>query len=174
MQYIALLRGINVGGNRKVEMKQLKALYESLGYTKVSTYINSGNVFFTSLKKYEVLLKEITLAQKKKFGFDIPTLVKTQKEMQKITASIPKDWQNNDEQKTDVAYLFKEIDTKKIIDELPIKKEFLTIKYVKGALIWNIKRVNYNKSNLNKLVSHKLYKLMTLRNINTARFLTNI
>jgi len=173
MQYIALLRGINVGGNRKVEMKQLKALYESLGYTKVSTYINSGNVFFTSLKKSEVLLKEITLAQKKKFGFDIPTLVKTQKEMQKIAVSIPKDWQNNDQQKTDVAYLFQAIDTKKIIDDLPIKKEFLTIKYVKGALIWNIKRVNYYKSHLNKLVSHKLYKLMTLRNVNTARFLAN-
>jgi uncharacterized protein (DUF1697 family) len=174
MRYIALLRGINVGGNRKVEMKQLKALYEGLGYAKVSTYINSGNILFTSLKRAEVILKEITIAQEKKFGFEIPTLVKTQKEMKKIAVAIPKNWQNNDQQKTDVAYLFKEIDTKEIIDDLPVKKEFLTIKYVKGALIWNVRRVNYNKSHLNKIISHKLYKLMTLRNVNTARLLANI
>ena len=48
MNFIALLRGINVGGKNKVEMGQLKNLLETAGYTKVSTYINSGNVLFES------------------------------------------------------------------------------------------------------------------------------
>ena len=43
MKYFALLRGINVGGNRKVEMKRLKNLFQSLGYANVVTYLNSGN-----------------------------------------------------------------------------------------------------------------------------------
>ena len=63
---------------------------------------------------------------------------------------------------------------KKIIDELPIKKEFLDIRYVKGAIFWNVKRDDYNKSQLNKIINHKSYKLMTIRNVNTARYLAGI
>jgi uncharacterized protein (DUF1697 family) len=51
MKYIALLRGINVGGNNRVEMNELKALFESFGCTDVSTYINSGNDFLNRLKQ---------------------------------------------------------------------------------------------------------------------------
>ena len=46
MTYVALLRGINVGGNNKVEMARLKKVFESLGFINVRTYINSGNVIF--------------------------------------------------------------------------------------------------------------------------------
>lgn len=171
MKYIALFRGINVGGNRKVEMKKLKGLFESLGYTKVSTYINSGNILFESDLDTKSVLTKITKTFEKTFDFEIPTLVKTEKEMKKIADAIPKDWQNDPKQRTDIAYLFPEIDSKKIIEELPFKKEFVDVRYTKGAIIWNIKKVNVNKSNLAKLISHKLYKSMTIRNVNTARFL---
>lgn len=171
MKYIALFRGINVGGNRKVEMKKLKGLFESLGYTEVSTYINSGNILFESDLDTKSVLTKITKTFEKTFDFEIPTLVKTEKEMKKIADAIPKDWQNDPTQRTDIAYLFPEIDSKKIIEELPFKKEFVDVRYTKGAIIWNIKKVNMNKSNLAKLISHKLYKSMTIRNVNTARFL---
>ncbi|EMY62763.1 DUF1697 domain-containing protein [Leptospira terpstrae] len=171
MKYIALFRGINVGGNRKVEMKKLKGLFESLGYTEVSTYINSGNILFESDLDTKSVLTKITKTFEKTFDFEIPTLVKTEKEMKKIADAIPKDWQNDPTQRTDIAYLFPEIDSKKIIEELPFKKEFVDVRYTKGAIIWNIKKVNVNKSNLAKLISHKLYKSMTIRNVNTARFL---
>ena len=91
--------------------------------------------------------------------------------MVKIAKSIPCDWQNNDAQKTDVAYLFDSIDNENIINELPIKKEYIQLIYVKGALIWNVRREDYNKSHLNKIISHKAYKDMTIRNVNTARYL---
>lgn len=169
MKYIALLRGINVGGNRKVEMKKLKKLFESLGYTNATTYLNSGNVIFESDTKQNTLQKEIPKRLKKEFGFEIPTLIKSEKEAKNIVAAIPENWKNDSEQKTDVAYLFPEIDTKKTIGELPVKKEFIDVRYVKGAIFWNVKRKEYNKSHLNKIISHKLYQLMTIRNVNTAR-----
>jgi uncharacterized protein (DUF1697 family) len=169
--FIALLRGINAGKLRRVEMKRLKALFESLGYTQVSTYINSGNVIFSSDKDLKSIRKDVEINLKKEFGFDIPTLIKTKQEMQKIADTIPKGWQNNSKQRSDVAYLFNEIDTKKTIDEIPVKKEYIDIRYIKGALYWNIDRKDYNKSQLNKLISHKLYQLMTMRNVNTARYL---
>lgn len=48
MKYVALLRGINVGGNNKVEMARLKQLFEKLGFTDVRTFIALGNVLFTT------------------------------------------------------------------------------------------------------------------------------
>lgn len=84
MKYIALLRGINVGGNRKVEMKKLRTLFESFGYTEVSTYINSGNIIFESEDDQKTVLAKITKSFEKTFDFEIPTLVKTEKEMKKL------------------------------------------------------------------------------------------
>lgn len=169
--YVALLRGINVGGNRKVEMQKLKTFFESLSCTNVSTYINSGNVIFESSEPVKELLSKVTSGLEKTFGFEIPTLVKTAKEITTIADAIPESWLNDSEQRTDVSYLFPDIDSPKFIDELPINQDFMEVRYVKGAFVWNVKRENVNKSRLAKLVGHKLYKSMTVRNVNTARYL---
>ncbi|MFA5930890.1 MAG: DUF1697 domain-containing protein [archaeon] len=169
MKYVALLRGINVGGNHKVDMKKLKTIFESIGCSNVFTYINSGNVLFESNKNSSEIKKEVEAELKKNLGFDVPTLIKTRKELQNIAHKIPLTWVNDDAQKTDVAYLFSEIDSKKILDVLPINKEYVQIQYIKGALFWNVKRENYNKSKLNKIISCDEYKFMTVRNVNTAR-----
>jgi uncharacterized protein (DUF1697 family) len=169
MKYIALLRGINAGQNRRVEMKKLKTLFELLGYTDVSTYLNSGNVIFESVRK--PVQNEVRSLLKKEFGFDIPTLIKTAQEMQNIAKAIPTEWENDAKQRSDVAYLFAEIDSEKIIDELPFDKKFIDVRYTKGAVFWNVARENYNESHLNKLIGHKYYQSMTMRNVNTARFL---
>lgn len=171
MKYIALLRGINVGGNNKIEMKKLKVLFEGLGYAEVQTYINSGNVIFSSAKGRDTILKEVTVGLKKTFGYELGILIKTQQEMRKIAEAIPENWQNDEKQKTDVAYLFPELDSKNILNELPVNREFIDVRYVKGALFWNIDRKNYNKSRINKIIGQKIYQLMTLRNVNTARYL---
>lgn len=174
MKYVALLRGINVGGNNRVDMKKLKAVFESLSCSNVSTYINSGNVIFETTESYDAICQKLKALFKKEFGFEIPTLVKSATEMAQIAKAIPSNWKNDTEQRTDVAYLFPEIDSKKTIEDLPLNKEFVNIRYVKGALIWNIDRKNYAKSRLNKLIGHKLYKFMTMRNVNTARYLGNM
>ena len=171
MRYVALLRGINVGGNRKVEMKRLKSLFESYGYVKVSTYINSGNIIFESEDDRKSIQGKIKAGLEKEFGFDIPALVKTESEMKEIAHAIPTEWKNDSSQKSDVAFLFPEIDSRETIEELPINKEFINIRYVRGAIFWNVDRKNYNKSYLNKIVDHKHYQFMTVRNVNTARHL---
>ena len=154
-------------------MKKLKAFFETLGCTNVSTYINSGNIFFESDESKETLYKKIEAGLKKEFGFDIPLLIKTKQEIKKIADAIPKTWQNDEEQKTDVAYLFTNADSEDIIDVLPVKKEFVDLRYVGGAIVWNVKRKDVNKSQLVKMISHKAYKSMTVRNVNTARYLAN-
>lgn len=174
MKYVALLRGINVGKERRIDMKKLKILFESLGYSNVSTYINSGNVIFDSINKKQDIRKKLEIKLKNEFGFEIPTIIKTTKEIKKISNAIPRTWQNNKVERSDVAYLFPEIDSRKTINELPIKKEFINIIYTKGAIFWNVNRKNYNKSHLNKIINNKLYQKMTVRNVNTTRYLANI
>jgi uncharacterized protein (DUF1697 family) len=174
MRYVALLRGINVGGNKGVDMKRLKTLFESLGYLNVSTYLNSGNVIFESEEKKETILKTIKTSMENEFGFEVPTIVKTEEEMRAIASAIPEEWQNDGTHKTDVAYLFPEIDNEKTLDLLPIKREYIDIRYVKGAIFWNVSRKDYNKSHINKIIGKEIYRLMTVRNVNTARRLAGL
>ncbi|MDR2221586.1 MAG: DUF1697 domain-containing protein [Flavobacteriaceae bacterium] len=78
MVYIALLRGINVSGQKIIKMTDLKALCETLGYTDVQTYIQSGNIVFRSSPTTTTLLKEqLQNAIKEKFGFDVPICLYT-------------------------------------------------------------------------------------------------
>ena len=171
MKYVALLRGINVGGIRPVKMKSLRSLLESMEYTHVSTYLNSGNVIFESNKNQETVQEEINIRLKNELGFDIPTLVITHRALRNIEEAIPDEWAIDPHQRTDVAFLFPAIDSEKTIDDMPINREYIDIRYVKGALFWNIIRSDYNKSRLNNITGHPLYQQMTIRNVNTVRAL---
>ena len=82
MRFIALLRGINVGTGRKVQMADLKKLCEKLDLQNVQTYIQSGNVVFSLVKPEEIPMLENRLRQAftEAFGFDIPVIVRTGEE----------------------------------------------------------------------------------------------
>jgi uncharacterized protein (DUF1697 family) len=95
-KHIALLRGINVGGNKKVSMAKLKELFQNLGFHNVSTYINSGNVMFESDEKSDKkLVSIIESGLIKHFGFEIPIVVRSVDEIRMIAKAIPESWQNN-------------------------------------------------------------------------------
>jgi len=91
MCYIAILRGINVGGTRKILMKDLKSLFEKLDFSKVETYIQSGNVIFD----YKEMVSGVELEQliqqaiAKTFGFDVPVIVRTAGEWAKSIVNNP-------------------------------------------------------------------------------------
>ncbi len=77
---IAILRGINVGGKRKILMADLKSLCEKLGMKSVRTYIQSGNLIFNSDKKSFELENDLEKAITENYGFDVPVIVRTEKE----------------------------------------------------------------------------------------------
>jgi uncharacterized protein (DUF1697 family) len=173
MKYVVLLRKVNVGTENRIAKKELEKGFCDLLYENVSSYINSGNILFSSAKEKVQLKIEIEKKLESLFGKPILFLIKTKSEMKKISDSIPKEWENDEEQKTDVAYLFDEIDGKDIIEKLPFRMEYVSVKYVKGALIWNVARINQTKSQMTKLVGERIYQYMTVRNVNTARYLGN-
>lgn len=86
---IAILRGINVGGKRKILMTDLKSLCEKLNWKNVKTYIQSGNVIFNSDKTNAELENELEKSILKKMGFEVPVIVRTSKELQISIATNP-------------------------------------------------------------------------------------
>ncbi len=104
--YISLLRGINVGGHRKVKMEELKTLYEGLQFQNVSTYIQSGNVVFQTSHNYCENLSDLISGElNKQFGFPVPVIVKNITEFQDIYENNPFLKQNMDSQKLYAIFL---------------------------------------------------------------------
>lgn len=87
---ISMLRGVNLAGHRKIQMGELKALYESLGLGSVQTYINSGNVIFkTSGRDLARLAKKIEDAIEGRYGFRSDVILRTPTEMREAIARCP-------------------------------------------------------------------------------------
>jgi len=88
--YIAILRGINVSGARKLPMNELKALIEQLKCTNVRTYIQSGNVVFDSEKLNPVTFaKQVEAQIKEQYGYDVPVLIRSQEEITRVATTNP-------------------------------------------------------------------------------------
>jgi uncharacterized protein (DUF1697 family) len=88
--YISMLRGINVSGQKKIRMADLKNLYESLGLDKVQTYVQSGNVVFDSLEKDTTKLREAIATQiTTTYGFSVPVLIRAADDFRRIIESHP-------------------------------------------------------------------------------------
>jgi len=89
-KYVALLRGINVGGNKKVPMADLKKLLASLGFEDVKTLLNSGNVVFGGKAiPIDRLEKKLETAIEKEFGFPVPVIARSSENMKNLFESDP-------------------------------------------------------------------------------------
>lgn len=162
-QYVAFLRGINVGGNNIIKMDDLRKRFEAMGFSDVKTYIQSGNVIFQSeIQEKEKLEKIIQNA----LGFTV--MVRSQKEMEKVVASFPTifadpDWKHN------VIFLSKTLDSTEVITRFALKPEIETVTYSPGVLFWSAKLSDLTRSSMVKLAAKKEYKEMTVRNLNTTQ-----
>lgn len=87
--YIALLRGINVGGKNIIKMADLKQMFEAMGFCKVKTYIQSGNVLFKSNEDEELLRKKIEHEIEVTFGFSVIVILRTAAELEQIIENCP-------------------------------------------------------------------------------------
>lgn len=170
MIYVALLRGINVGGRNKIDMKELKRTFERVGMKSVTTYINSGNVLFeNSEHEKNELVSVLKEAIKEDYILDIDILIRSKIDFSVLVNATPDNLKNDKTMKCDVLFLYEEINNESILDELIIKPDIDTVFYVPGAVVWAADKEQVTKSGLMKLAGSALYKKMTIRNVNTAR-----
>jgi uncharacterized protein (DUF1697 family) len=170
VRYVALLRGINVGGKNKVPMSRLSEIFEERGHAEVRTYINSGNVVFDAPRtKAARLAGDLEAAIEREFGFATRVLVLRGSTVTEIAAALPDDWVNDKQTMCNVLYLLPERASPKALEAFDMNPEHEEARYVAGAILSRIDRSWVNRSALHKLIGTDLYAYMTIRNCNTAR-----
>jgi len=175
MMYVALLRGINVGGNSKIDMRELTTVFEAAGMASVKTYINSGNVIFAAdAPDRSLLAEQLEHAIETRFGFAVRVLVRSVDDIRSLVEALPEDWANNEATKCDVFFLWDEVDQPSILARLEYDPEMEDVRYAPGAVIRRVGRKDAARSKLTRIVGTPLYQQMTIRNCNTARKLLEL
>jgi len=168
MRYISILRGINVGGNRKILMKDLKSLYEGLGFAEVETYIQSGNVVFESEQNTD-LEEKIQQSIAKTFGFDVPVIIRTADEWAKSIVNNPF-WKEKDAD-TDRLHLtcLKEVPSPELIEKIKMFQYLPDRCEIIGKDVFIFCAAGYGTSKLtNPFFESKLKVQATTRNWKTV------
>ena len=116
MRYVALLRGINVGGNTMIKMAELKAVFQGCGFENVLTYINSGNLAFDPQSDGDELLlvSRLEKAIETNFGKQIPVMIREQSSIDNIIASNPFEGESESHKEMHVLFLREEMPTEKV------------------------------------------------------------
>jgi len=168
--FVALLRGVNVGGNNMISMSALKKSFEALGFNDVVTYINSGNIIFKSkeadARKLETKIEKML---SKEYQLESRVVLRSLSEMEKVVQNLPKNWTADRDWRYNVIFLRHTIDSEKILAELEVKKDIEEVVYCPGALLWSAQISELTRTNMLKLSSRKMYLDMTIRNQNTTR-----
>lgn len=124
---VVLLRGINLGPNRRVPMAELRALFTGAGFTDVRTYVQSGNVVLSSDAPPERLEQQSERLVLEKFGFDVPVVVRTRDELAGVVERNPFRDVADDPKRYQVSFLSAELDDQVVsrLNELSLASERL-------------------------------------------------
>lgn len=175
-QYVALLRGINVGGNNSIKMADLKVCFESLGFKEVRTYIQSGNVLFRTAESGQANLTErIEAALAKSFDYESRVVVRSQKQMKSIVAKAPKGFGSDQATyRYDVIFLKDPVTAAKAMKSVLMKEGVDEAYAGKGVLYFSRLISKATQSRLSRIASMPVYQSMTIRNWNTTTKLLNL
>ena len=168
--YVALLRGVNVGGNSMISMRALKESFETMGSTHVTTYINSGNIIFTTKqndpRKLETKIEQM-LSQE--YQLSSKVVVRSLAEMEELVRGLPRSWNGDSSWRYNVIFLRHTIDSEDILAELPANSDIEEVVYRPGTLLWSAQAAQMNQTKMGKLSSRKIFQDMTVRNLNTTK-----
>lgn len=169
MKYLALLRGINVGGNNKVAMSELKSCFEEAGFTNVITYINSGNVIFESKDADTTRLVDVCeRAIEDRFGFRIVCSVVSVAEFLEALSHAPT-WWNVGDAKHNAIFVI----APKTADEImkavgESKPEYEKVAAHHPIIFWSAPLKTFGRTRYSKIVGTEAYQFVTIRNANTT------
>ena len=174
-RYIALLRGVNVGGKNKISMVELKQGFEALGFTEVRTHLNSGNVVFSS--DDGELAARIQAMIRERFDLDVPVLVVARDWLEDVLRDAPEWWGRGDKEIYDNLILVLPPATAgEIAGKLGAPTEGLEqVCVCKGAIFWSFDRKSYGKCNWwKRSASPGIGEWITIRTANTVKKLAGM
>ena len=167
--YVLLVRGINVGGKNKVVMAELRHELTELGLEKVETYINSGNIFFTSTVPKARLVERLEIFFGTRYPFIQSFSLLSQEDYEAEVENLPA-WWNEDLARKDVLFYTELLDVEQVIEtvkSLELKDE--VVHFGKLGIFWGkFSEESYSKTAYHKyLLKMPFYRNITIRNAKT-------
>lgn len=175
--YVALLRGVNVGGKNKIPMPLLREAFEKAGFAEVSTYINSGNVLFASNEAdAEVLQKKCRQAILDGFGLDIAVAVLSAKELADALAGAPAWWGRDEDAKHNAIFVIAPAGAAAVLAAVgEAKPAYERVAAFGRVIFWSAPLKTFSHTRWSKIVSvPAAYGSITIRNANTAKKLLQL
>lgn len=169
-RYVILLRGINVGGKNTVSMRELKELLEKSGFRDVTTYINSGNIIFSSEISDIFLLKSTCEALLlEKFNLNLSVMILSADELVEALDHVPDWWNNDKESKHNAIFVIPPASVQDIFREVgESKPEYESVDYFGQVIFWSAPLKTFSRTRWSKVVGSSVYSSITIRNANTA------
>ena len=168
--FVALLRGINVGGRNLIKMPALKACFEANGFEDVATYIQSGNVLFASPEtRTAARTQQIETMLAETFGYQATVVVRNHKQMRAVVEHAPKGFGTElTRYRYDVIFLKEPLTAKAAMKSVPTKPGVDESHAGTGVLYFSRLIAKATQSRLNKIISSPIYPSVTIRNWNTT------
>jgi uncharacterized protein (DUF1697 family) len=177
-RYIALLRGINVGGKNIIKMAALRECLEKAGFLDVRTYIASGNVLFTSDDELLTVENSIDATLEQTFGYSGPTVVLSEKDFRTIVQEAPNGFGTQpNTYHSDVIFLKLPAEPSQVLQDvlaLNIREGVDTAAAGSKALYFTRLSALRTKSRMGKIIELPSYKNLTIRNWNTTKKLESL
>ncbi len=167
--YVALLRGINVGGKNLIKMAELKACLEAGGFEDVATYIQSGNVVFRSARSAPAALtRRVEELLTETFDYRASVVLRSRAQMRAVAEKAPNGFGSNDAYRYDVIFLKEPLTASAALKDVPTNPDVDEVHVGPGVLYFSRLTSRASRSRLSRVVSLPIYQLMTIRNWNTT------
>jgi uncharacterized protein (DUF1697 family) len=168
-RYVALLRGINVGGKNLIAMKDLRAQMESHGLDNVSTHIQSGNVLFETDRAAKSLEAEIEAALEKAFGVPLVVVVRSHRQLKSVVDKAPEGFGTDPENYySDAVFLRSLLTAKQVMGIVELRDGVDRAWPGTGVVYFSRLGAQRTKSKMSKIVGKPEYKQMTIRSWSTT------
>ncbi|MDR1450093.1 MAG: DUF1697 domain-containing protein [Propionibacteriaceae bacterium] len=169
-RHIALLRGVNVGGNNMISMSKLKAAFVEHGFEDVATYINSGNVLFTSDLDPVALRTACGHLLETELGLRTPVCLIPADELAEAVDQAPDWWNKNKESSHNAIFVIPPLTPAQVCATVgPINPEHESVACQGSLIFWSAPLKTYSRTRFSKIIQDKsLYNSITIRNANTT------
>ena len=168
--FLALLRGVNVGGRNIIAKGDLQICFQDMGFCDVCTYLQSGNVLFRSQeRRIGKLTQTIEIGLSDHFFYKARAVVISRKMFRSAIHSAPRDWGRNDQRQHQALFTLGGANPEQVLLKLVSPKtEIEEVNAGSGAIFWSISKADLKKSTFLRLPASPAYRQLTIRNHNTV------
>ena len=173
-RYVALLRGINVGGRNRITMADLRALFDHAGFGDVATYIQSGNVLFSSERARDTLESDIEALLAERLESPPVVVVRSHRQMRSIVAGAPAEYTAREQDHhRDVVFVKAPLTAGQAMGVVALREGVDDAWPGPDVVYFSRLSAQRTRSKMNRIVGTPEYRLMTIRNwATTTRLLT--